>query len=51
MTLNNYTAVYDTGEITEVVVDFIMEFGVQIVAFASLIALGALYIWARNSVK
>ena len=51
MALDGYTATYDSGEITEVVIDFIMEFGVQIVAFASLVALVALYVWGKNSMK
>ena len=42
---------YDNSEMTEVVVDFIMEFWIQILAFASVIALGALYLWGRSQLK
>lgn len=42
---------YDSGEISEVVVDFIMEFWKQLVAFAGLIALVVLGLWARQKFK
>jgi len=47
----NYTPVYTSGDIASVVIDFLVEYGVQILAFAGLIALITLFVWAKNSFK
>jgi len=46
-----YTATHSSSDIPAIVIDFIVEYGVQILAFAGLIALVTLYIWARNATK
>jgi hypothetical protein len=43
-----YTKLYNASDVSKVVIDFLVEFGVQILAFASLIALVTLYVWFRN---
>jgi len=47
--MTNYTPTYSASDISAVVIDFIVEYGVQILAFAGLIALVTLYVWARNA--
>jgi len=49
--MTNYTATHDAGDLSGVVIDFIVEYGVQILAFAGLIALVTLFVWAKNSMK
>jgi len=44
-----YTPTHDSGDLSAVVIDFIVEYGVQILAFAGLIALVTLGVWAKNS--
>jgi hypothetical protein len=46
-----YTPVHTSNDLASVVIDFIVEFGVQIIAFVGLIALVALYLWFRTSTK
>ena len=50
MTLNNYTAVYDAGETSEVVIDNIVAIGAAIVSFASLVGLILLYGWMKKKI-
>lgn len=47
----NYTPAHTSGDLSGVVIDFIVEYGVQILAFAGLIALVTLFVWARNSMR
>lgn len=47
--MTNYTATYDSSDISAVVIDFIVEYGVQLLAFAGLIALISLYLWVKNT--
>lgn len=44
----NYTPVHSAGDIPTIVIDFLVEYGVQILAFAGLIALVTLFVWAKN---
>lgn len=46
-----YTPAHTSNDIASVVIDFLVEYGVQVLAFAGLIALVTLFIWARNSMK
>lgn len=46
-----YTPTHDTSDVSAVVIDFIVEYGVQILAFAGLIALVTLFVWAKNSMR
>jgi hypothetical protein len=47
----NYTPTHSSNDIASVVIDFIVEYGVQILAFAGLIALVTLFVWAKNSMR
>lgn len=49
--MTNYTPAYSSGDIASVVIDFLVEYGVQILAFAGLIALITLFVWAKKSFK
>jgi hypothetical protein len=49
--MTNYTPAHGSADIPNVVIDFLVEFGVQIIAFVGLIALVALYLWFRTSTK
>ena len=44
-----YTPTHDSGDLASVVIDFIVEYGIQLLAFAGLIALIGLFIWVRKS--
>lgn len=46
-----YTPTHTSNDIANVVIDFIVEYGVQILAFAGLIALVTLFVWAKNSMR
>jgi len=46
-----YTPVHTSSDLAGVVIDFIVEYGVQILAFAGLIALVTLFVWAKNSMR
>lgn len=46
-----YTPTHDSSDLAGIVIDFIVEYGVQLLAFAGLIALVTLFVWARNSVR
>ena len=46
-----YTPTHDSNDLASIVIDFIVEYGVQLLAFAGLIALVTLFIWARNSMR
>jgi len=47
--MTSYTPTHTSGDLSSVVIDFIVEYGVQVLAFAGLIALVTLGIWAKNS--
>lgn len=44
-----YTPTHDSNDLASIVIDFLVEYGVQLLAFAGLIALVTLFVWARNS--
>lgn len=46
-----YTPTHSSSDLASVVIDFIVEYGIQLLAFAGLIALITLYVWARKNVK
>jgi len=46
-----YTPAHASSDLPSVVIDFIVEYGVQILSFAGLIALVTLFVWAKNSMK
>jgi len=47
--MTEYVPTHDSGDLSSVVIDFIVEYGVQILAFAGLIALVTLGVWAKNN--
>jgi len=51
MTLDNYTAVYDAGETSEVTVDLIVKVIAGMVSFGTLIALVILAKWFKKNVR
>ena len=48
MTLEAYVPAHESGDIPSVVIDFLVEYGVQILAFAGLIALITLAVWVKK---
>lgn len=50
MTLTNYTPTHDAGDIPNIVIDAIVEMGVNLLPFAGLVVLVGLYIWFRQTV-
>jgi hypothetical protein len=46
--MTNYTPTHDSSDIPSVVIDFLVEYGVQLLAFAGLIALIMLFVWAKK---
>jgi len=46
-----YVPNHTSAQIPSIVIDFMVEFGVQIIAFVGLIALVGLYVWFRSSTK
>jgi len=48
--MTEYTPTHSSSDLAGIVIDFIVEYGVQLLAFAGLIALVTLFVWARNSV-
>ena len=51
LTITPFVATHDSSDISAVIIDFIVEFGVQLLAFAGLIALVGLYIVFRKRLK
>ena len=49
MTLDNYTATYDAGETSEVIIDILIAVLVAIFGFATLIGLLLLFGWMKKS--
>lgn len=47
--MTDYTPTHDSGDLAGIVIDFLVEYGIQILAFAGLIALVTLYVWARKN--
>jgi hypothetical protein len=45
-----YTPTHDSGDLASIVIDFLVEYGIQILAFAGLIALVTLFVWAKRQV-
>lgn len=46
-----YVPNHTASSIPGVVIDFLVEYGIQILAFAGLIALVTLFVWAKNSIR
>lgn len=46
-----YTPNHSASDIPSIVIDFLVEYGVQLLAFAGLIALVTLGVWARNQIR
>jgi hypothetical protein len=46
--MTNYTATHSSSDLAGIVIDFLVEYGVQLLAFAGLIALVTLYVWAKK---
>lgn len=46
--VDGYAATYDSGETSEVAVDFIVSIGAALVSFASIIGLILLYTWLKK---
>lgn len=46
--MTNYTPSHSSSDVPSIVIDFLVEYGIQIVAFAGLIALITLFVWVRN---
>ena len=49
--MTEYTPVHSSSDLPSVVIDFLVEYGVQILAFAGLIALITLAVWVKNSMR
>ncbi len=49
--MTSYTPAHSSGDLSAVVIDFIVEYSVQLLAFAGLIALITLGLWARNALR
>ena len=47
----NYTPVHSATDISGIVIDFLVEYGIAIIGFVTLIALVGLYVWFRNNAK
>lgn len=48
--ITGYVPAHTSSDVPSVVVDFIVEFGIQIIAFVGLIALVALYLWFQGAI-
>jgi len=46
-----YTPDYNTADVTDVVIDSLVIFGITFIGFAGLIAIVMLYKWARKNVR
>jgi len=49
MALEPFVPAHDSGDIPSIVIDFLVEYGVQILAFAGLIALITLAVWVKKN--
>lgn len=47
--MTSYTPAHTSNDLASIVIDFIVEYGIQLVAFAGLIALITLFVWVRNN--
>lgn len=43
-----YTPTHDSSDLSSIVIDFIVEYGIALLGFATLIALIGLYTWFRK---
>ena len=43
-----YTPTHSSSDLASIVIDFLVEYGVQLLAFAGLIALVTLFVWAKR---
>jgi hypothetical protein len=46
-----YNETYSSEDVPAIVIDGLGKFGIQLVAFAGLIALVGLYVWGRKAMK
>ena len=46
-----YTPAHTSSDLSAIVIDFIVEYAVQLIAFVGLIALVGLYVWFRKALK
>lgn len=49
--MTNYTPEHSASDLSGIVIDFLVEYGIAILGFVSLIALVGLYVWFRKSAK
>ena len=49
--MTDYTPTHTSSDLASVVIDFIVEYGVQLLAFAGLIALVTLFVWAKKNMR
>ena len=47
----NYTPTHSSSDLPSVVIDFLVEYGVQLLAFAGLIALITLAVWVKGQMR
>ena len=43
-----YQETYDANDLSAIVIDFLGQFGVAIIAFVALVGLVVLYVWAKR---
>ena len=46
--MTSYTPAHTSSDLASIVIDFLVEYGVQLLAFAGLIALVTLFVWAKK---
>lgn len=46
--MTNYTATHSASDLSSIVIDFVVEYGIALLGFATLIALVGLYAWFRK---
>ena len=50
MVMTNYTATHDATDVSGLVIDFIVEYGIALLGFATLIALVGIFVWMKKRV-
>jgi len=43
-----YSATYDSADLDDIAIDFVGNYGAQLVVFAALIALAILFVWFKK---
>lgn len=46
-----YNATYDANDLSAIVIDFLGQFGVAIIAFVALVGLIVLYVWMKRQLR